>query len=375
MRVPFVDLRAQDEPIAGEIMRRIQAVVDRSDYIMGREVHEFEEAFAAFCEADHCVSVANGTDALTLTLRALGIGAGDEVIVPANTFVATAAAVSLVGARPVFVDILPGTATIDPALIGARVTEKTRAVIAVHLYGRIADMSGVCAAARQYGLQVIEDAAQAHGARLDGGSPGSFGRAATFSFYPAKNLGCYGDGGAVVTNDATLAEDIRRLRDHGGEQKYQHEVVGTNSRLDTVQAAVLLAKLPLLEDWNGRRRMAAAWYDERLSHVNGIVTLEPARTYSHVYHLYVIRISGGNREAIRASLSAHGVMSGLHYPQPVHRTAAFASADGHAACPVADSLGREVLSLPMHPHLTVEDADLVQRELVRALGAAVPPSG
>jgi dTDP-4-amino-4,6-dideoxygalactose transaminase len=308
----------------------------------------------------HVVGVANGTDAILLTLAAMGIGRGDEVIIPANTFIATAEAIVHAGARAVLVDVDPLTYTIDVDQLESRITSRTRAIIAVHLYGLPADMRPILALAEKHGCDVIEDAAQAHGAEYEGRKIGSWGRAACFSFYPAKNLGAYGDAGAVATNDDRLALALRKLRDHGGVEKYRHDLVGFNSRLDTLQAAVLQIKLRHLDRWNVQRREHASRYHELLSPIQGLVppAVPPDRT--HVYHLYVVRVEQGRREELQAYLGKHGVQTGIHYPTPLHQIGALAPWLGaERAFPAAERCACTILSLPMYPELTQAQIEFV----------------
>src|SRR5215210_814095 len=301
--VPFVDLQAQYRAIRTEIDEAVARVLDTSAFILGREVEAFERAFADYVGARFCVGVSNGTAAIQLALQACGVGPGDEVIVPANTFFATAEAVSTAGATPVFVDCDPATYNIDVTRIEAAVTPRTRAVIPVHLYGQPADLDAVFEVAAAHDLVVIEDAAQAHGARYKGKRVGARGRAGCFSFYPGKNLGAYGEGGAVVTNDAGVARRLRMLRDHGSEQKYRHELVGYNSRLEGIQGAVLNVKLKRLDDWNALRRRHAARYRELLAPLDGALALPAEAAYAeHVYHLFVVQTDA--RDSLQRYLSA-----------------------------------------------------------------------
>jgi dTDP-4-amino-4,6-dideoxygalactose transaminase len=350
MTVPFMDLRSEHDALRADLQRVWNEALDGSAFIGGSAVEQFENAFAQFCEVGHAVGVGNGTDALVLALRALGIAPGDEVITAANSFVATAEAIVHAGATPVFVDIDPATYTIDVNKIEERITPRTKAIIPVHLYGQPADMHPILEIARRYELRVIEDAAQAHGARYFGRRAGSMGDAACFSFYPAKNLGACGDAGAVVTSDPSIAEAIRRYRDHGGLKKYEHDVVGFNSRLDSLQAGVLRLKLDRLERRNASRRRAAASYDEMLSDIPGIVSPFTASGFDSVYHLYVIRVERGSRDDLQAVLRDCGVQTGIHYPTPIHRTRAFARFRQNS-CPVAEKQAEKILSLPMFPEI------------------------
>jgi dTDP-4-amino-4,6-dideoxygalactose transaminase len=358
--VPFVDLRAQYASIRDEIDAAVRSVLERASFILGEDVARFERAFAAFCEAQEAVAVANGTDALTLALRAVGLRPGDEVITAANTFVATAEAIVHAGGVPVFVDARPGTYTMDPARLEDAVSARSRAIIPVHLYGQPADMDPLVDIARRRGLAVVEDASQAHGAAYRGRPVGTLGDAACFSFYPSKNLGAYGDAGAVVTNDAEVARRIRRLRDHGGVTHYAHDEVGYNSRMDALQAAVLAVKLRHLGGWNRRRQEHAARYTRLLADVPGITPPVIAAGGTHVFHLYVVALTAGDRDALRAFLTDRGIQTGIHYPAPVHLTAAFRGLGyGAGAFPVAEQASRQILSLPMFPELTAERIELV----------------
>ena len=351
MPVPFVDLQAQYRSIKAEVDAAVQRVLDTSAFILGREVEAFERAFAEYVGAGECVGVSNGTAAIQLALQACGVGAGDEVVVPANTFFATAEAVSTAGATPVFVDCDPVTYNIDAGRIEEVITERTRAVIPVHLYGQPADLDAVFEVAERHKLLVIEDAAQAHGARYKGVRVGARGAAGCFSFYPGKNLGAYGEGGAVVTNDPEVARRLRMLRDHGSEQKYRHELVGYNFRLEGIQGAVLGVKLKYLDDWNALRRRHAARYRELLAPLADSLTLPQEADYAeHVYHLFVIQADA--RDELQRYLSAAGVHTGIHYPVPVHLQPAYASL-GHKEgdFPNAESQARRVLSLPMFAEL------------------------
>lgn len=350
--VPLVDLQAQYASIKAEIAAAIQGVLDHGGYVLGPEVAAFESAYATFCQAKHCIGVANGTDAIHLILRGLGIGPGDEVILPAFTFVATALGVTQAGATPVLVDVRRDDALIDPECIEAAITPRTRAIMPVHLYGRCCDMDAITAVAARHGLKVIEDAAQAHGAIYRGKRAGSLGHAAAFSFYPGKNLGAYGDGGAITTSDDALAERLRLLRNWGSRIKYHHEEPGLNSRLDTIQAAILGVKLRHLEDWNTARRHWAARYDELLSGFGQPVDHADRQP---VYHIYAIRTR--DRDARVKRLQAAGIGAGIHYPFPVHRLKAYESL-AVRPFPEAEAWATEELSLPIYAELT---CDLVRQ--------------
>jgi len=364
LRVPFVDLRAQYAAIHDEIDAALRSVVERGAFILGEDVAAFERAFAASCGAREAVGVANGTDALMLALRAVGVGAGDEVITAANTFVATAEAIVHAGAVPVLVDAVPGTYTIDPARAEDAITVRTRAIIPVHLYGQPAEMDALLEIARRRRVAVVEDASQAHGAAYRGRPVGGLGDAAAFSFYPSKNLGAYGDAGAVVTNDPDVAQHVRALRDHGGVTHYQHDVVGYNSRMDALQGAVLSVKLRYLEGWNRLRRERAFLYAGLLAGVPGVAAPVAGPQGAHVFHLYVVTVAPGERDALRGHLAARGVETGIHYPAPVHLTAAFRSLGyGPGAFPVAEDASRRILSLPMFPELQPEAVAHVVEEM------------
>lgn len=352
MNIPFVDLQAEYQTIKEPINTAITGVLNRSDYILGQSVKDFEAAFAEYCEADYAVGVDSGYSALELILKAYGIGPGDEVITAANTFIATALAISNCGARPVLVDIDPHTYNLDPTKVEAAITPATRAILPVHLYGQPADMDPILAIAQKHDLRVIEDACQAHGARYKGRRTGSLGDAAAFSFYPSKNLGAYGDGGIIVTNDAHIADQARLLRNLGQPAKYQHQIKGYNHRLDTMQAAILCVKLPHLDAGNAARRRAAATYNELLADLP-LVTPQAAAEAEHVYHLYVIQVP--DREALQAHLNEAGIATGIHYPIPIHLQPAYAElVHKPGDFPVTEQCAGQILSLPMYPHIAHE---------------------
>jgi dTDP-4-amino-4,6-dideoxygalactose transaminase len=345
--VPFVDLAMQHELIEEELDDAVRRVVQSSRFVLGPEVEAFEAEFASFCGVEHCVGVASGTDALVLALRAAGVEAGDEVITPSLTFVAGPLAIAAVGAVPVFVDVREKTYTIDPALAAAAVTPRTRAIMPVDLYGQCADYAPLKELADEHGLITIEDASQAHGATYRGVRAGGFGDLACFSFYPSKNLGAFGDAGAVVTRNPALAERLRLLRNYGETRKYHHESFGLNSRLDELQAAVLRAKLPHLDEWNASRRRAASRYAELLAG-SGVGCPEVGEERTHVFHLYAVRCEA--RDDLQAALAANGVSAQIHYPLPVHRQPVLAQLRHVAGdLPVSDRVAGEVLSLPMYP--------------------------
>lgn len=353
MEIPFVDLKAQYRQLKDEVDPAVLAVMQRGDFVLGGAVTEFEREFAEYCHVEHCVGVDSGYSALELMIRAYDIGPGDEVITAANTFIATTLAISNTGATPVLVDCDPQTYNIDASKIEAAITPRTKAIMPVHLYGQAADMDAIVGIARKHGLLVFEDAAQASGARYKGRRAGSLGDAAAFSFYPGKNLGAYGDGGAVTTNDAAIAEKIRLLRNIGQKVKYYHEVKGYNHRLDTIQAAVLRVKLPYLDGWNASRRRAAATYAEMLAGLP-IVAPETADYAEHIFHLFVVRVSGG-REALMDRLKGAGIATGLHYPIPIHLQPAYVELGyKRGDFPVTEAYADEILSLPIFPELDDE---------------------
>ncbi|NWJ42554.1 MAG: DegT/DnrJ/EryC1/StrS family aminotransferase [Geothrix sp.] len=354
--IPLVDLKGQYQGIKPEIDAAIQSVLDTTGFILGPQVEAFEKAFAAFCGAGHCVAMGNGTDAGVLALEALGVGRGDEVITVSHTFIATAEAISELGAVPVFVDVRKDSLLMDVAKIEAAITPRTRAIVPVHLYGQTVDMDPLLLIARRHGLKVMEDACQAHGAEYKGRRAGSMGDAATFSFYPGKNLGAYGDAGAVVTNRADLADWIHRKRNHGRATKYTHDFVGRNSRMDGIQGAVLNVKLPRLEAWNADRRRIAAQYDSLLAPL-GIRRVATQEDCLPVFHLYVVRVTDRARKL--ENLKAAGIEAGIHYPVPLHLQKAYQHlglAKGHL--PVTETAADEILSLPIWPGMGL---DLVER--------------
>jgi dTDP-4-amino-4,6-dideoxygalactose transaminase len=359
MNIPFVDLKAQYESIKDEIDVAIADVLDRTAFIGGPFAKAFEENFARYCGVKHCVGVGNGTDAIFIALKALGIGQGDEVITAANSFIATSEAITMSGARVVFVDIDSQTYNIDTRLIEAKITPKTRAIIPVHLYGQPADMEPIMDIARRNDLKVIEDAAQAHGAEYHGQRVGSIGDAACFSFYPGKNLGAYGDAGAIVTNDESLAEKMRMFANHGRTEKYNHAVEGVNSRLDDLQAAILNVKLHHLDNWTERRRHNAYLYNEQLVG-SGIVTPAEINDVRAVYHLYVMRIDAEKRDMLQKRLSEKNVSTGIHYPIALPNLRAYSYIGlSPNDFPIATRSSKEILSLPMFAELTVDQIHYV----------------
>jgi dTDP-4-amino-4,6-dideoxygalactose transaminase len=370
IKIPFVDLHAQYKSIASDVTAAMMRVVECGDYILGDDVRLFEEEFAKYIGTSEAISVGSGLDALEFALRAYGIGPDDEVITAANTFIATVLAIMATGARPILVDVNRETYNIDPAAIEAAITPRTKAIMPVHLYGQPADMQPILEIARKHGLIVVEDAAQAHGAWYDGRRAGALGHAAGFSFYPAKNLGAYGDGGMVVTNDAAAAEKIRRFRNYGQRVKYEHPEIGTNSRLDTIQAAVLRVKLPHLDRWNAARGEHAASYNALLAGTS-IVLPKTAQKCTHVYHLYVIQLD--RRQEVQKALTARGIGTGIHYPIPIHLQEACANLGYRKGdFPVTESAASRILSLPMYPEMAPEQCEFVADELLQAI--SVSPS-
>ncbi|WP_104106122.1 DegT/DnrJ/EryC1/StrS family aminotransferase [Nocardioides sp. 616] len=370
--VAFLDLAKINGEVREQMAAAIDEVLSSGWYVLGKQVEQFEAEFAQFVGAKHCVGVGNGLDAICLALRAHGVGPGDEVIVPSNTFIATWLAVTYVGAVPVPVEPDPVTMNIDPARIEAAITSRTRAICPVHLYGLPADLPEINALAQRHGLVVVEDAAQAHGASLDGAPVGSWGNTATWSFYPGKNLGALGDGGAITTDDAEVAEKLRSLRNYGSSAKYVHELRGVNSRLDEMQAAVLRVKLSKLSEWNTRRGQIAQRYLEGLEGTG--LTLPSVTDGVHsAWHLFVIRTE--RREELRGELDARGIQTLIHYPTSPHMQGAYADDFSPGEFPIAEHMQDRVLSLPMGPHLSLEDADDVVaaiRELTSRMEAEPP---
>lgn len=364
-KVAFVDLYQQHQAIEEELVEVFRRVLRKSSFILGPEVVAFEREFAAYVGASDCIAVNNGTTALQLALAGLGIGPGDEVITVANTFIATAEAISAVGARPVFADVDPVSYTMDPQLVEAAITPSTKALLPVHLYGQAADVDALLEIARRHNLHLVEDACQAHGATYKGRKAGSLGVAGCFSFYPGKNLGCLGEGGAVVTSNPELAQRMRMLRDHGSVKKYEHSLPGYNYRLEGLQGGFLSVKLRHLEGWNARRREVAKLYQELLSDTSLRLPVEMGWG-EHVYHLYVIQAD--DRETHRQALNAAGVECGLHYPVPLHLQAAYADLGYEKGrFPVSEHLSSHILSLPMHPYITDEEVKRVASVLLESL--------
>ncbi len=365
MKVPFVDLSAIHKPLEQEFNAVFQRVLEKSSFILGPEIKNFEDAFAAYLGADHCITVNNGTTALHLVLAALGIGPGDEVITVPNTFIATAEAISAVGATPVFVDVDAVSFTMDPAQVEKAITPRTKAILPVHLYGQCADLDALMAIADRHHLPLIEDACQAHGSEYKGRKAGTIGLAGCFSFYPGKNLGALGEGGAITTNDVALAQKLRMLRDHGSLRKYEHSLAGFNFRLEGLQGGLLAVKLPHLDSWNNERRNVAALYNEMLRDAN--VTLPVEMPYGkNVYHLYIVQIE--NRDEVKTQLANAGIDTGLHYPVPLHLQDAYKQLGYKKGdFPVSEKLSQQILSLPMYPGLSAEAVDHVATTLTEAV--------
>lgn len=361
MNVPFVDLRSQYRGIEKEIDASIKNVIENADFILGQELEQFEKEFAQYCDVQFAVGLDSGTSALELALRVYGIGPGDEVITVANTFIATASAIAFTGARPVLVDIDPQTYNIATSNIASVITKRTRAIIPVHLYGQPADMDPIMEIAKKHNLIIVEDACQAHGALYKGRKVGSIGNIGCFSFYPAKNLGAFGDGGILVTHDKEIAERVRMLRNYGQQEKYKHLFIAYNRRLDTLQAAVLRVKLKYLENWNESRRNHAGLYGKLLSGNNLLLPLE-AKNARHVYHLYVVRAA--KREALQKHLKNNGIATGIHYPIPVHEQPAYQYLGYKKGdFPISEAYAEQILSLPMYPELTEEQIAYVAKAI------------
>jgi len=369
MQIPNLDLKAHHGPMREELIAVIQEVIDNSAFAGGPYVARFEQDFAPFCGTSHAIGVGNGTDALWLTLLALGVGAGDEVITVPMTFIATAEAISFCGAKPVFVDIDERTYTMNPELLERAITPRTKAIIPVHLFGQPADMDPILEIARRHGLHVVEDACQAHGAEYNGRRAGSMGIAGCFSFYPGKNLGALGEAGAVVTNGDELKNKIQMLRDHGQAKKYYHAVIGWNGRMDGIQGAALRVKLKYLERANDARRTNARLYDQQLAGIQELVLPVEAAYARHVYHLYVVRLP--RRDQILQAMANRGIACAIHYPMPLHLQQAYQGLGYFkGSFPVAERCAEEVLSLPMYPELSAEQVRTVVRELKNLLGSS-----
>ena len=355
--IPLVDLATQSRSIRDEVLSRMTAVIDAGRYILGEEVEQFENQFAEYCQVPYCVGVANGTDALHLALRALEIGSGDEVITVGNSYVATAFAIAYTGAEAVFVDIDPTDFNIDVNLIENAITERTKAIIPVHLYGQPARMLELREIADRHGLRIVEDCAQSHGAEIDGQRCGSFSDIGCFSFYPGKNLGAFGDGGANTTRDPKLAEKLRLLRNYGQRIKNRHDMLGFNCRLDTLQACVLLTKMKHIENWTEQRRQVATWYRDELADTELILPQERDGV-RHVYHLYVVRHP--QRDLLISHLAQNNISCGIHYPNPLHTAQPFVDSVTHPLdLPNCTKFANEIVSLPMYPELTRQQVALI----------------
>jgi dTDP-4-amino-4,6-dideoxygalactose transaminase len=363
--IPFLDLKAAYAELKAEIDEATSRVLQSGWYLLGNELEAFESEFAAYTESRHCAGVANGLEGLVLSLKALQVGPGDEVIVPSNTYIATWLAVSQVGATPVPVEPVPGVWNLDPGRIEAALTPRTKVILPVHLYGQPADLEPILALARKHGLRVLEDAAQAHGARYRGKCIGAHGDIASWSFYPGKNLGCFGDGGAVTTDDPELARRVEMLRNYGSQKKYHNEVKGHNSRLDEIQAAILRVKLRYLDVWNGRRSALAKRYLEAFSGHPGIGLPKVIPGAEPVWHLFVVDVA--SRDRVQARLKEDGIETLIHYPIPPHLSEAYAHDQGWGPYPIAERAAQTHLSLPIGPHQSTEAADRVAQCLLKAL--------
>lgn len=369
MKVPLVDLKVNFLSIEDEIREGMEEVLGKTMFALGPVLDDFEEKFAAYCASPYAVGVSSGLEALTIALKCIGIGPGDEVILPANTFIATALGVSAVGATPVLVDPDPKTDLVTAESMSKAITSKTKVLMPVHLYGRLAPMKEIMQLAEEKGLQVIEDSAQAHGAKNSDGTAGSFGRAAGFSFFPGKNLGAFGDGGAITTADADLVKNIRLYRNYGSEVKYYHEIQGSNNRLDTLQASILRAKLRHLDEWNSKRVSAATYYNDALEQKSDIERPELVLDGSHVYHLYPIRLpSDVDRDSVLKSMNEMGIGAGVHYPIPIHLQEAYKELPYEKGdFPVSEDHAKRMISLPVFPEITREQQDAVLSALTKSL--------
>lgn len=367
IKVPYIDLKAQYHRVKAEIDAAIAGVLETGQFVLGEEVASFEREFARYCGTTDCVALNSGTSALHLALLAAGVGRGDEVITVPFTFVASVAAILYVGARPVLVDIHPDSFSIDPAAIASVITPRTKAILPVHLYGQPADMDPILDAARRHGLMVIEDAAQAHGAQYKGRTAGSLGDLACFSFYPTKNLGAYGEGGAVTTNNADYAHKIRMLRDWGQDRKYHHVLPGYNYRMEGLQGAILRVKLRHLDRWTEARRALAQKYDRLLAHC-GVVLPREMPWARHAYHVYTVRAQ--DRDGLQAALHTEGIQTAIHYALPAHLQPAYASLGySSGAFPESEEAANEVLSLPLYPEITEAQIEMVSQALTSVLAA------
>jgi dTDP-4-amino-4,6-dideoxygalactose transaminase len=355
LKVPFLSLDAATETVRADVMKRFEDIIDSNGFVCGKNVKEFEESFAALHNVHYAVGLGSGTAGNQLAVMAAGIGRDDEVIVPANTFIATAEGVSMAGATPVFVDVLQDTFNIDPEAIEKAITTKTKAINPVHLCGQPADMDAICSIAERHGLKVLEDCAQSHCADYKGRKTGGLGNAASWSYYPGKNMGAWGEAGALTTNDESIYHKARMIRDHGSSTKYHHDLIGHNFRMSEFQGAVLAEKCKHIEAWSEKRKEVASWYNENLSEISGIVPPAVMRGAGHAYHLYMIQVKNGKRDSLREYLTENGVASGLHYPFPLHLTNAYKSLGySQGDLPVAEQLAQEILSLPIYPEIPEE---------------------
>lgn len=366
MNIPFQDINKENQPLLKTYQKIFERVVNSSGFVLGDELRKFEQNFAHYLGVKYCVGVNSGTDALIMGLRCLGIGPGVEVITVPNSFFATLEAILHVGARPVFVDVNADTALIDTTQIPKKITTKTRALLPVHLYGQVADMDEVLNIAKKYKLAVLEDACQAHGSTYKGKMAGTFGRAACFSFYPGKNLGALGDGGALVTDDAEIAAMAEKLRNHGGVKKYEHEYLGYNSRLDSLQAAILTEKLKHLDEWNAKRAKLASYYLEKLGHVEDIKSIRVLEENKSNHHLFVVQTPPGEREVLQKKLKQQDIETGIHYPTPLHRLPIL-QRERFETFPITEALAGTALSLPLYSSMTENQIDTVVEALKNAL--------
>lgn len=366
MNVPFVNFKDQYQAVKDEVRNGIENILEKGNFILGDEVKDFENNFAVYCDSTYGVGVNSGTDALHFALSALGVKPGDEVILPTHTFIATALCITYTGATPIFADIEEDTYNLDPAAFEKAITEKTKAVIPVHIYGQSADMDEINAIAKKHSIKVVEDAAQAHGAFYKDQRVGSLGDAACFSFYPTKNLGAFGDAGMVVTSSGDVHENLMMLRDYGRQGRYEHKIKGHNSRLDTIQAVGLGAKLKRLDEWNKMRQQAAEWYSQELGNVDGVILPKVKEDRTCVHHLYVVRVQ--NRDDVLKKMKEKGVGVLIHYPIPVHLQEAYKDAGFKKGdFPVAEKITDEILSLPMFPHITREQVEYVVKCLKESI--------
>jgi len=361
-QIPFLDLVCQNIQVFSEVESKIDKIINSSRFICGKHVRDFEKKYASYLETKFCIGVNSGTSALMAALMAIGLKPGDEVIIPVNTFIATAEAISILGGKPVFVDIHPIYYTIDVTQIENKITENTKAIIPVHLYGQCADMDPIMEIARKYNLWVIEDACQAQGAEYKGKKAGTISHIGCFSFYPAKNLGSWGEAGAVVTNNEELADKIKKIRNHGSARKYYHELIGANFRMSEIQGAVLSSKIEFLDEWNDMRRKAAVLYNKKLEKIANITIPYEAPYNKHVYHLYVIRVNN-NRDRVKEALRKCGIETGIHYPIPIHKQKPYKDSNFGQSYPVAEKVANDLLSLPIFPYIKEEEIHYITEKL------------